>query len=225
MQITLFHGSRTIVQKPFPGGGNPRNDYGSGFYCTESIELAREWASSDNGDGFVNEYTIDTEGLSTLNLGDKPFHILNWLAVLLENRTFDLKAPLPAQAKKYILDNFLPDYKHSDIIAGYRADDSYFSFSRAFLDNSISLTQLSRAMKLGKLGEQIVLKSERAFDRIQFRQAFPVSSSEYYPRKMARDRLAREQYFNMLKESHDNSALYAIDMIRQNWKNDDTRLF
>ena len=56
-----------------------------------------------------------------------------------ENRTFDLSTPLSVQGKKYLLDNFLPDYKGYDIITGYRADDSYFSFSKAFLANGITL--------------------------------------------------------------------------------------
>ena len=44
----------------------------------------------------------------------------------------------------------------------------YFSFARAFINNEISLAQLSYAMRLGKLGEQFVLKSPVAFERIRF---------------------------------------------------------
>ena len=55
-----------------------------------------------------------------------------------------------------------------DFIKGYRADDSYFSFAAAFLNNTISLSQLEKAMVLGKLGEQIVAKSEKAFDRLAY---------------------------------------------------------
>ncbi|MBR2627880.1 MAG: DUF3990 domain-containing protein, partial [Peptococcaceae bacterium] len=38
---------------------------------------------------------------------------------------------------------------------GYRADDSYFSFANAFLNNTLSLRQLEKAMMLGKHGEQV----------------------------------------------------------------------
>lgn len=62
-------------------------------------------------------------------------------------------------------DNFLIDITGYDVIIGYRADDSYFSFARAFINNEISLTQLSYAMKLGKLGEQIVLKVQKHLKR------------------------------------------------------------
>ena len=53
--LTIFHGSRRIIEKPVWGEGNPHNDYGLGFYCTESLELAKEWGVSDETDGFANE--------------------------------------------------------------------------------------------------------------------------------------------------------------------------
>lgn len=212
----LYHGSERIIERPEFGAGNSKNDYGLGFYCTEHLDLAKEWASSETKDGFVNQYSIDLDKLKVLNLNDKNYTILNWLAILLENRTFDLKTPVAIQAREYLLANHLPDYKSYDVIVGYRADDSYFSFSRAFLENGISLSQLQRAMYLGKLGEQVVLKSKEAFECIQFEQYIPTDSEVYYPRKMARDRQAREAYFKMLEESAETDAVYMIDLIRQN---------
>ena len=156
--IELFHGSQKIIRLPIFGAGNPRNDYGLGLYCTADADLAKEWACSEEEDGFANRYQIETNGLSHLHLNEGGYNILNWLAILLENRTFDLSLPTAVRAKKYILDNFLPDYRKYDMITGYRADDSYFSFSRAFLSNGITLDQLKQAMSLGKLGEQIVIK-------------------------------------------------------------------
>ena len=85
-------------------GGNPANDYGPGFYCTKNLELAYEWASTDYYTGFANKYELDDAGLAIINLNSRKYHILNWLAVLLENRIFDITASLPRQAKKYILD-------------------------------------------------------------------------------------------------------------------------
>ncbi|MBQ7366814.1 MAG: DUF3990 domain-containing protein [Spirochaetaceae bacterium] len=42
--MTLYHGSERIVETPQFGAGNPRNDYGLGFYCTQHLELVKEWA-------------------------------------------------------------------------------------------------------------------------------------------------------------------------------------
>jgi hypothetical protein len=223
-KITLFHGSTKVVEKPILGVGNPKNDYGLGFYCTENLELAKEWASAERNDGFANSYEMDIEGLDILRLNKTPYHILNWLAILLKNRTFVLSQGLPSEAKAYLLENFLPDYEQFDLIIGYRADDSYFSFANAFLNNTISLEQLRKAMYLGKLGEQVVLKSEKAFSKIVFKESIPVDSNLYYPKRQARDRQAREDYQKEKTATSPVDAIYMIDILRQKWTTDDPRL-
>ena len=51
--LKIYHGSDHIISKPEFGKGKFWNDYGRGFYCTESIELAKEWACSEAGkDGY-----------------------------------------------------------------------------------------------------------------------------------------------------------------------------
>ena len=64
--MILFHGSEKIIEKPVFGRGNIKNDYGRGFYCTENEELAKEWACSNNHDGFANKYEFDMDGLNVL---------------------------------------------------------------------------------------------------------------------------------------------------------------
>lgn len=222
--IILYHGSTKVIEKPALGIGNPKNDYGLGFYCTENLELAKEWASTERSDGFANCYEIHSDDLSVLRLNDKPYHILNWLSILLQNRTFVLTQGLPFEAREYLLQHFLPEYEHYDLIVGYRADDSYFSFANAFLNNTISLEQLRKAMMLGKLGEQIVLKSEKAFERLVFKESVAVDSNLYYPKRMARDRQAREDFQKEKASVSTTDAIYMIDILRQNWTNDDPRL-
>lgn len=50
MKKMLYHGSSSIIRKPVFGFGKPYDDYGSGFYCTEVLDLAKEW-SVDEGRG------------------------------------------------------------------------------------------------------------------------------------------------------------------------------
>ena len=126
----IFHGSQRIIRAPQFGAGHTKNDYGLGFYCTAEVDLAKEWACSEEEYGFANHYRIEMDGLSHLHLNSDGYNILNWLAILLENRTFDLSLPIAVRARKYILDNFLPEYKSFDIITGYRADDSCFPSPR-----------------------------------------------------------------------------------------------
>jgi len=223
MKVTLYHGSPNIIEIPQFGIGNPNNDYGLGFYCTESIELAKEWACSSNADGFANEYVISLEGLISCDLS-KGHHILNWMAVLVENRTFDLTNAIAEEARTYLLDNFLPDYRQADIIRGYRADDSYLTFAKDFLNNNIPLETLAEAMKLGKLGEQIVLKSEKAFNAIKFIKAHRADNKTYYPQKFSRDRDAREEYQAKRRQFDAAESTFMIDILRNKWTNNDERL-
>ena len=60
-KITLYHGSEQIIESPTFGLGKQNNDFGLGFYCTESEELAKEWAVSSLRNGFVNCYSLDTK--------------------------------------------------------------------------------------------------------------------------------------------------------------------
>ena len=146
--MILYHGSREIVEHPLYGKGSENNDYGQGFYCTESLELAKEWACPEIKDGFANQYELDLNGLSVLYLNQGGYHILNWIAILLQNRIFPKRSPIARQAHGYILSEFLPDISGYDVICGYRADDSYFAYAKDFLNNTISVGQLAQAMKL-----------------------------------------------------------------------------
>ena len=222
--LTLYHGSSLIIERPEFGKGNPFNDYGLGFYCTETLELAKEWACSMERDGFANRYSFRIEGLAVLDLSDGRYNILNWLSILLMNRKFNLSSDIAAQGKEYLASTFLPPYENYDVIIGYRADDSYFSFASAFLNNTISLAQLERAMFLGKLGEQVVLKSERAFSRLHFEESIPAERTIYYPKKAARDSEARSAFREERKAAPVRDAVYMIDILREEWKNDDARL-
>lgn len=220
--LTIYHGSKFIIEQPEWGKGNPHNDYGLAFYCTENLELAGEWACSEMMDGYVNAYRMDMSDLKLLNLDAGDYHILNWLAILLENRTFRMSSDLMVQGMDYIRSAFLPKYKEADIIIGYRADDSYFSFANAFLNNALSLERLQQAMLLGHLGEQVAIRSQNAFERLQFVSAEHVDRTVYYPKKRMRDEKARAD-FSVMKRSVGDGT-YLMDIIRQQWGNEDERL-
>lgn len=223
-KIIVYHGSSKIIEKPVFGMGNPNNDYGLGFYCTENEELAKEWACSAESDGYANKYSLDLTGLSVLSLTNGEYNILNWLFVLLENRQFRISGDIATQAKEYIFNNFAVDYKSYDVIKGYRADDAYFSFANAFLNNTISVSQLEKAMVLGKLGEQVVAISQKAFDSLEFIEASVAPNETYLPKKIARDSAARDEFKQEKSRGSVLTEKYILDIIREGWKNDDERL-
>lgn len=221
-RITIYHGSEEIVEHPTFGKGRKNNDFGLGFYCTEEEELAKEWAVAARRDGFANRYTLDTEFLHVLNLNDSEYTILNWIAVLVQHRLFTIKTPVARRAKQYLIDHFGINVNAYDLIVGYRADDSYYDYAESFLNNGISVGQLARAMRLGKLGEQIVIKSEFAFSKLKY-EGFVVAEKEpYYALRKTRDEEANRLYLEMLEEESDD--LYIRDIMKGDIGNDDPRI-
>jgi len=220
--ITIYHGSERNVEQPIFGEGKKNNDFGLGFYCTVSEELAKEWAVSSLRDGFSNRYTLDIEHLNILNLNSPDYTILNWIAVLVEHRLFSIKTPVAGRAKRYLIHNFSVNVNAFDLITGYRADDSYFDYAESFLNNGISVEQLARAMRLGKLGEQIVIKSEFAFSGLKYEGLYAAGKDQYYVLRKARDDEANQLYMEMLEEESD--GLYIQDIMRGGIKNDDPRI-
>ena len=222
-KLILYHGSSEIIEKPIFGKGKAYNDYGRGFYCTENFELAKEWACTEGIDGYANQYEIETDGLKILNLSSGEYTVLHWLALLMTYRKLRLSTPVMKRGAEWLKEHFLVNIEDYDAVIGYRADDSYFSFARAFVSNEISLGQLSHAMKLGKLGEQFVLKSREAFEAIQFVSYVASDNTIYYARRKARDDAARSAFFAEL-ERDDMDGIYIRDLIRGEVKADDPRL-
>ncbi len=222
--MRLYHGSPVIVNKPEYGKGKPYNDYGRGFYCTEDIDLAREWSVDDNRDGYVNSYDFDMGGMNVIDFGAAGLGVLHWITILLMNRRFELETPLANEAYRYLTDRFAVDVKSADVIKGYRADDSYFSYAQAFVNGQISVEQLATAMKLGDLGEQIMIRSRRAFGALEYVGCEGVWASEWYDRKKARDLAARTVYHNMSTSAFNKGELYMIHIIEEEVGPDDPRL-
>lgn len=222
-KIIIFHGSEDIREKPAYGLGKKYNDYGQGFYCTQDIELAKEWSCTEGADGYVSEYEIDTDSLNILNLSSGEYNILHWLSLLLKYRRIRISTPVMRRGIQWLEKNYLLDISGYDAIVGYRADDSYFSFARAFVNNEISLEQVSYAMRLGRLGEQFVLKSPKAFHMLHFLSYYRISHSEYYFKRKTRDEEARAAYREQL-EKEDINGIYMRDIIRGEVHADEARI-
>ena len=223
--MQLLHGTDHIIEVPDIHIGNPHNDYGMGFYCTRVDELAREWACKKNTNGFVNIYDFDADGLNVLNLLDGHHTVLNWIALVLQFRTFKLDSEVAVDARDYIIRHFSIDLSTYDFVIGYRADDSYFQYAESFVSNTLPLRSLTRALKLGRLGEQAVVISQRGFDRLKFKDAYPVEKNVYYPRFLDRDNKARDTYRREIKTgSSYRDDIFVLDILREEMSNHDPRI-
>ncbi len=171
-QIIIYHGSEKIVEKPVLGGGSLKNDYGYGFYCTEDRNAACIWANRNGTFGYCNRYEIKQKGLKVLDLTSDDFDAMHWISLLLQHRSLD-----EADQRKFktLLTDLFSAYPVSlediDIVVGYRADDRYFRYCKDFLSSQLDYDSLVKSLKLGRLGKQYVLVSERAFENLRFLDA------------------------------------------------------
>jgi len=221
----IYHGSHNIVEKPVFGFGNPQNDYGLGFYCTEYIDLAKEWACDHISGGYANKYSYDLTGLKILDLNSPEYSIIHWISVLLKNRKVTIDTDIQLAAMNYVLENFHVDTESYDVICGYRADDSYFSYAHDFLSNGITVKRLKQVMKLGNLGNQIVIKSEKAFSRFTYLGYEEAPQNVYFPLRKKRDELARIAYLaNRQGGVLPTDSMLMIDIVRGGYKGNDPRI-
>lgn len=99
--MELWHGSEVVVEHPSLDKCRQFNDYGRGFYCTPHEEMAMEWACRTEADGIANRYELNADGLSVLDLESGDYSILNWLAILADNREFNVSTPLAREGLHY----------------------------------------------------------------------------------------------------------------------------
>ena len=226
MKQRIYHGSAMEIPKPLLSKGKENNDYGRGFYCTSDIEMAREWACKGKAPpGFVNVYDLDMDELVLLDLSSSEYSVLNWMAVLLSNRTFDLDTDIGLEVREYLIANFMPPISEADVVIGYRADDSYFSYADSFVNNGLSLRRLNEALHLGLLGLQTALRSERAFGNLSYIGSEPVAWDEYHARYVMRDNAARAEWRNAVKSAVGAADdIYAVDIIRKGLRHGDKSL-
>ena len=138
MERKIYHGSEHIVRRPEFGIGNAYNDFGLGFYCSESARGAASWAVGKHSNGFVSAYSLVTDRLRVIDLCSSAYTPLHWLAVLLNFREFDLSSETAYRAGEYISKYFSVDFQGSDCIIGYRADDVCFKFAQDFIAGRLS---------------------------------------------------------------------------------------
>ena len=167
--MKLYHGSLFIIKNPTVGGSKHNNDYGPAFYTTNSLDMAKLWALKYTDYGYVNEYNFNIEGLNILDLTDKKYTPLNWIAILMHFRTLDDSFKnIYKQRLEWLERNYYIDVSRYDLVIGFRADDAYFRFPREFIMGRLSYESLLDAYKLGELGLQYVLISEKSINRLKY---------------------------------------------------------
>ena len=193
-KLILFHGTFEKIVVPTYGRGEKKHDYGQGFYLTESIDLAKEWAvcRPNEENGWVHKYQLDIAELKILDFQDKG--VLSWLAELMKHRD-------AADSKRYrmLSKNFIEKYgidtKDYDVIKGWRANASYFYIAKEFVRDNIDIDILEELLSLGDLGIQYCIKSELAYSKLHELEddLIAVRYAEFNEKYNQRDITARQK--------------------------------
>lgn len=211
-KIIVYHGSPNAVVKPAYGLGEERHDYGRGFYTTESSELAKEWAVCNGNDvGYVHKYMLDMNGLNIFDFNN--VNAMCWMAELMKHRDADSSVRYKRMSKEFIV-KFGIDISAYDVIIGWRADSSYFSIAKRFVRNEIDYCLISELFHLGKLDNQICLKSKKAFSQVFELEEPEKVGIEYSQKYNDRDRKARDE-MNRLIESTRNTMKKGFDYVME----------
>ena len=193
-KIILYHGSPNKVVVPQFGFGEGKHDYGKGFYLTENIELAKEWAvcRPDETNGWVHKYELETDDLRILDFQEH--NILSWLAELMKHRDASDSRRYKVLSKKFIAEYGI-DTSEYDVIKGWRANASYFYIAKEFVRDNIDIEILEELLSLGGLGIQYCIKSELSYSKLAEIEDGPISVdySEFNEKYNERDIIARKK--------------------------------
>ena len=189
--LALYHGTPDKLLVPKYGSGDEKHDYGKGFYLTESIDLAKEWAvcRPNETNGWVHKYELKTDGLKILDFRQQ--NVLAWLAELMKHRDAADSKRYRMLAKRFI-EKYAIDTSEYDVICGWRANASYFFIAKEFVKDNIDI--LEELLLLGGLGIQYCIKSSAAYANLKEKrnELLAVPYAEFNERYNRRDALARK---------------------------------
>ena len=192
----VFHGTLNPNLKPVYGGGLDYHDYGNGLYCTEDLEAAKEWACQHDGvsTAYVYAFDLNMEGLSPL-LDLSKLQPVYWLSALAQYRYGRKESNARRERRHKFIKLFPVDCEQFEVIEGWRADDRYFAYLNSFIGLDISYEAVIQAMKLGDLGQQVVIKGRKAYSQLrQADEKLTVSGKDYTMYNM--QYIVREQKAN-----------------------------
>ena len=212
MSMKVYHGSKQKIDHPKHHGSKIDNDYGAAFYLTRDLEAAHEFACKNNTVGVVNEFELNTKGLKILDLtNEKEYSALNWVAILLHFRSLPPRfAENFATRLEFLEKHYYIDISKYDLVIGYRADDAYFRFPLDFVRGNLTIEQLEYSYKLGDLGIQYVITSEKGIKNISFIQSF--DSEEKYIQKYYQTITKATKAFDDLNKDEEGTRI--MDIVR-----------
>ncbi len=181
-QYLLFHGTNILFSEIDLSKANATSDFGGGFYLTNILEQAVEWAGKRRRiqfDGelvgrrfldsaYVLKYEILLDKLKQYNMSVKVFdkYDREWLdTILLGRRHLDIN-----DSEIENVSELLSGY---DIIAGPMADNSLNVKLNKYAKHPYDRDILLEEIKMVKENYQIVFKTKKSLNALQELEEFP----------------------------------------------------
>lgn len=205
-KIILYHGTSDKTVVPAYGLGEDKHDYGRGFYLTENINLAKEWAVCvpNQENGWVHKYELDISELKILDFQEK--NILSWLAELMKHRDASDTKCYKVLSEKFI-ERYGIETEKYDVIKGWRANASYFYIAKEFVRDNVDIEILEELLSLGGLGIQYCIKSELSYSKLKELESglISVDYKEFHEKYNQRDVTVRQKMRDLIN-SDDNKV-------------------
>ena len=147
--ITIYHGSNVVVEKPQIIVSGFYKDFGYGFYCTKLEKQARKWAMTKRGDSVVSVYNYRfIEDLKVLSF---PVMTDEWLDFVVDCRR-----------------GIKHDY---DIVEGPMGDDQIWDYVEDFMEGTISREAFWVLAKFKYPTHQIVFCTQKSLEAINYERS------------------------------------------------------
>ena len=146
--MRLFHAGYDEIPLPDIHRGRTNADFGQGFYLSDNYEFASRWVREKSGaDVIVNSYELDEAGLK-IRIFERDSE---WFRYVFSNRRS--------------MPDGLPDI---DIIIGPIANDTIYNTMGIMTSGFLSDEEALELLCVGPQYRQIVIKSQKAADRLKF---------------------------------------------------------
>ena len=169
----LFHGSKNGINGSLSlESSRNENDFGKGFYCGESFTQAAMFVS-----GYESS-SVYLYGMSLEGLRKREFHVdQDWMLAIAWYR---------GKIRDFIehprIAALLDSIRQVDYIVAPIADNRMFEILNQFGDGEITDVQCQHCLSATNLGNQYVITSQKALDRLELQEHCFLSRAEkqYY---------------------------------------------
>ena len=166
--LILFHGSKNGLQSIFFDGSKENADFGKGFYLGETFNQALSFVC-ENENSTVYSFKFDTTDLNICKLECN----LDWMLIICYYRGY-----LSAYKDNIILIELIKKIENADVIIAPIADNKMFYIMSQFADGDINTEVAIHSLSASSLGNQYVIKSEKALKHLKSIEKYFLSKEE-----------------------------------------------